>query len=96
MADFCITAVSYNKDRSQIEQVQVREEKEKPIGATRTVPRVSVGELIRLGNATFQTRVKGADDVWKLGAQVHLIEDVYLTTDKNSTKRDNLGNLPEF
>ncbi len=33
MADFCITAVSYNKDRSHIEQVQVREEKEKTIGA---------------------------------------------------------------
>ncbi|KVR95086.1 MAG: DUF3892 domain-containing protein [Propionivibrio sp.] len=96
MADFCITAVSYNKDRSHIEQVQVREEKEKTIGAIRTVPRVFVADLIRLGKATFQTRVKGADDVWKLGAQVHLIEDVYLTTDKNSTKRDNLGNLPEF
>ncbi|WP_355603409.1 DUF3892 domain-containing protein [Xanthomonas cannabis] len=95
MADFCITAVSYNKDRSHIEQVQVREEKEKTIGAIRTVPRAFVADLIRLGKATFQTRVK-VDDIWKLGAQVHLIEDVYLTTDKNSTKRDNLGNLPEF
>ncbi|KVE85445.1 DUF3892 domain-containing protein [Burkholderia cepacia] len=96
MADFCITAVSYNKDRSHIEQVQVREEKEKTIGAIRIVPRAFVADLIRLGKATFQTRVKGADDVWRLGAHVHLIEDVYLTTDKNSTKRDNLGNLPEF
>ncbi len=96
MADFCITAVRYDKDRSHIEYVHVREEKLKAIGAARVVPRVFVADLIRLGKATFQTRIKSADDKWKVGADVHLIDDEYLTTDKNSTKRDNLGNLPEF
>jgi len=95
MADFCITAVRYNKDREHIEYVHVREEKAKTIGAPRAVPRAFVADLIRLGKATFQTRTK-ADDTWKLGAQVHLIDDVYLTTDRNSTERDNLGHLPEF
>jgi hypothetical protein len=40
--------------------------------------------------------MKTADDTWTRGADVHLIDDVYLTTDRNSTERDNLGNLPEF
>lgn len=95
-ADFCITAVRYNEDRSHIEDVQVREEKGDSIGPGRDVPRVFVADLIRLGKATFQTRTKTIENKWTFGARVHLIEDVYLTTDKNSTTRDNLGNLPEF
>ena len=96
MADFCITAVRYNEDRSHIEYVRVNEEKPEKIGTNRTVSRAFVADLIRLGKATFQTRTKTPECKWKLGAPVHLIEEIYLTTDRNSTKRDNLGNLPEF
>ncbi|QIL45494.1 DUF3892 domain-containing protein [Acidovorax sp. HDW3] len=96
MADFCITAVRYNQDRSHIEYVRVNEEKPEKIGLNRTVSRAFVADLIRLGKVTFQTRTKTAEGNWKVGAQVHLIDDVYLTTNKNSTKRDNLENLPEF
>lgn len=96
MADFCITAVRYNKDQGHIEFVQVREEKPGQVGVPRTVSRAFVADLIRRGNAAFQTRTKTAEGKWKLGADVHLIEEIYLTTDKNSTKRDNLSNLPEF
>lgn len=96
MADFCITAVRYNQDRSHIEYVCVREEKPKEIGLSRTVPRAFVADLIRLGKATFQTRTKTADDKWTVGAQIHLIDEIYITTNKNSKKRDNLENLPEF
>lgn len=96
MVDFCITAVRYNKDRSHIEYVQVREEKPGKVGVPRTVSRAFVADLIRRGNAAFQTRTKTAENKWALGAGVHLIEDEYLTTDRNSTERDNLGSLPEF
>lgn len=96
MTDFCITAVRYNKDKSHIEYVKVREEKETTIGEQRTVARAFVADLIRLDKATFQTRVQTKDGKWTRGANVHLIDDVYLTTDRNSTERDNLGNLPEF
>lgn len=96
MADFCITAVRYNENHSHIAFVRVHEEKPGKIGTRRTIPRAFVADLIRLGKATFQTRMQGTDGKWKLGAQVHTIEDEYLTTDRNSTKRDNLGNLPEF
>jgi hypothetical protein len=96
MADFCITAVRYNTNRSHIEFVRVCEEKPGEIGPSRTVSRAFVADLIRLGKVTFQTRTKSSEGKWRVGAQVHLIEDIYLTTNKNSTKRDNLENLPEF
>ena len=96
MTDFCITAVRYSKDRDHIESVEVREEKPESIGLRRTVARAFIADLIRLGKATFQTRIKNADGNWYHGAHVHLIDDTFLTTDRNSTKRDNLGSLPEF
>lgn len=98
MADFCITAVRYSKDRSHIEYVHVREEKQqqKTISSPRIVSRAFVADLIRLNKASFQTRVEKSDGTWSRGADVHLIDDEYLTTDSNSTTRDNLENLPEF
>ncbi|HEI6793851.1 MULTISPECIES: DUF3892 domain-containing protein [Enterobacteriaceae] len=97
MADFCITAVRYNQERSHIAYVRVNEEKPgKKIGPDRTVARAFVADLIRLKKATFQTRTKTPEGKWREGAQVHLIDDIYITTDKNGTKRDNLENLPEF
>ena len=96
MTDFCITAVRYNQERSHIEFVRVKEEKPGEIGPNRTVPRAFVADLIRLGKVTFQTRTKTPEGKWKTGAQVHLIDDIYLTTNKNSSERDNLENLPEF
>lgn len=96
MADFCITAIRYNKERSHIEYVRVREERPGEIGPNRTVSRAFVADLIRLEKATFQTRTKTSEGKWKVGARVHLIDRIYLTTNKNSTKRDNLENLPEF
>jgi len=96
MADFCVTAVRYNKDRTHIEWVQVREEKEKTVGLIRTVSRAFVADLVRLGKVTFQTRTQTVDGKYRVGAEIHLIDEIYLTTDKNSTKRDNLMNLPEF
>lgn len=96
MADFCITAVSYSKDRKHIDWVQVREEKPASIGDPRTVSRAFVADLIRLGKASFQTRLKNSEGSWSLGASVHVIESIYLTTNRNSSQRDNLENLPEF
>ncbi|MGG3796544.1 hypothetical protein ABEU86_20110 [Pseudomonas paraversuta] len=96
MTDFCITAVRYNKAKEHIEFVVVREEKPENVGRPRTVSRAFVADLIRLEKATFQTRFQDAEGLWDRGARVHVLEEVFLTTDKNSTKRDNLGALPEF
>ena len=96
MTDFCITAVRYSTDRKHINYVQVGEEKSGSIGTRRTVERAFVADLIRLGKASFQTRIKKADGLLYVGAHVHLIDNTFLTTDKNGTERDNLGSLPEF
>jgi hypothetical protein len=96
MTDFCITAVRYNEQKSHIDFVRVNEEKGRELGPSRTVPRAFVADLIRLKKASFQTKLKTPEGVWKVGAEVHIIDNDYLTTNKNPTKRDNLENLPEF
>ncbi|MGF0338005.1 DUF3892 domain-containing protein [Ectopseudomonas toyotomiensis] len=96
MADFCITAVRYNTDRTHIEYVKVREEMPDKVGPPRTVPRAFIADLIRLGKASFITRTLGTNNNYMYGATVHVIDDIYITTDSNNRKRDNLENLPEF
>ncbi|MDS9878996.1 hypothetical protein RMI40_29595 [Pseudomonas protegens] len=99
MTDFCVTKVKYSDDRSHIQSLIVREEipAKSKIGPDRKVDRAFVADLIRLGKASFQTRIWNANDkAWDVGAKIHLIEDEFLTTDKNSKKRDNLENLPTF
>lgn len=97
MTDFCITAVKYAASGDHIELVRVREELPGKLGERYDVPRSFVASLIRKGKATFQTRVwSKSDEIWLSGADIHVIEDTYLTTDRNSTKRDNLGELPTF
>lgn len=96
MTDFCILAVRYSTDRKHINYVQVGEEQPGVIGPRRTVERAFVADLIRLGKASFQTRIKKSDGKLYQGAHVHLIDNTFLTTDRNSTERDNLGSLPEF
>lgn len=100
MADFCITAVRYNMAKTHIDYVEVHEEINRngniSLGNLRTVARAFVADLIRLKKASFITRVKNADGTYRYGADVHTIDTEYLTTDKNSTTRDNLGSLPTF
>lgn len=96
MTDFCISAVRYDSNNQHIELLKVHEDRGSSIGPFRSVPRLFVADLIRLGKATFQTVVKGSNGNWQNGAHVHVIDEDYLSTDRNSTKRDNLGNLPTF
>lgn len=96
MATFCITAVRYSANKDHIELVKVREELPEKIGAEQIVPRAFVAALIRRTNTSFITRFKTPEGLYKTGADVVVLEDIYLTTDKNSRKRDNLGELPTF
>lgn len=96
MADFCITAIRLSSNGEHIEDVHVREEQETSISPPRVVARAFVADLIRLNKATFITRVKNANGNWSVGANIHVIDEQYLSTDRNSSKRDNLGNLPKF
>ncbi|SCW52305.1 MULTISPECIES: DUF3892 domain-containing protein [unclassified Pseudomonas] len=95
MADFCITKVKYSDDGEHIEWVVVREELEGKIGSERVVERAFVADLIRRNMASFQTRIfNSTKKQWIKGADIHVVEDEFLSTVRNSTKRDNLGNLP--
>lgn len=95
MANFCITKVKYSSDGQHIEWLAVREEFKDTVGRERLVQRAFVASLIRLGLASFITRVWSAtEETYKKGADVHVIEDHYLSTDRNNSTRDNLGSLP--
>ncbi|MEX5490990.1 hypothetical protein ABFV43_19430 [Pseudomonas fulva] len=95
MANFCITHVKNSADGKHIEWRGVREEFDTSVGPMRLVQRALVASLIRQGLATFITRTWNAQtEKWIKGADVHVLEEKYLTTDRNNTKRDNLGRLP--
>ena len=97
MADFCITAVRYNKDNENIGYVQVRENKfGDKVGPTRIVSRNFIADLIRLEMATFQTKTQDKNGGWKAGAKVIIYSEKFITTEGNRTEKDNLGELPEF
>ncbi|HCU0429591.1 TPA: DUF3892 domain-containing protein [Serratia marcescens] len=95
MALYYISAVRMDTSNQHIESVKII--KGGKGGADATInSRQFVAELINDGAARFQTITKNAAGEWVYGADVHVIDDIYLTTDRNNTKRDNLGSLPKF
>lgn len=91
---FYITAVRMNQANTHIDSVKIVQAGKRMNEATIN-SRQFVAELINKNAAEFKTWVR-IDGEWKVGAQVHVVDDVYLSTDRNSTKRDNLANLPRF
>lgn len=97
MTDFCISAVRYDTSNQHIAMLKVHEDKGSKIGPARIVPREFVADLIRLNKATFQTITHSKESKsWSNGALVHVIDDTYLSTDRNDISKDNLGKLPGF
>ena len=88
MADFCITKVRYNANGEHIDFVVVREQKFKTLGPGRAAARGFIADLIRLDLATFETKTENADGSWNDGSKVHVIDDIYLSTDRNTSKKD--------
>lgn len=96
MTDFCITRIRYDAARQHINMVEVSQNLPKEFGIKYAVPRGFVADLVRLKKATFSTWVKNHEGGFSKGADVHVVDDIYLSTDRNNSKRDNLGSLPEF
>lgn len=97
MADFFITAVQYNEDKNHIESVEVREDLGwGSVGEVRLVPRAFIVDLIRLDKASFRTATHEYNGKWTSGDNVVTYGQDFLTTEGNSTRRDNLDELPEF
>ena len=83
MTDFYISAVNYDKETQHIAMLKVHEDKGSTVGPARKVPREFVADLIRLNKASFMTITKNKDSKWEEGAHVHVMDDTYLSTDKN-------------
>lgn len=96
MTDYCISAVSYDSQGKHIQLVRVHKDLGDSVGGAMVCSRAFVADLISSNRATFQTIVPGVSGGWQNGARIHVIDEVYLTTDSNSTKRDNLGSLQTF
>lgn len=96
-ADWCVTAVGYNEDKSRIVEVEVRPDTGDTIGSASRKTRQRVIEDIERGvsfNTIFLTEGK-----WTRGAMVEVVVingQKFLRTDRNQRTADNLGALPEF
>ncbi|AYO38882.1 DUF3892 domain-containing protein [Serratia sp. P2ACOL2] len=94
MTLYYISAVRMDASNQHIEYVKIIKGG-KGEADTTINSRQFVAELINDGATKFKT-ITRKDGKWVNGADVHVIDDIYLSTDRNSTKRDNLGNLPKF
>jgi len=97
-ADYGISKVRYNAERTHIVKVKVHEDKGDTVATAEEWTRNQVVSAIEK-DKTFVTILKGTDDKWHKGQDVHIItvNDVrYIRTDQNSEASDNLENLPAF
>ena len=97
-ADYCITAVHFNKERTHIERVKVRPDTGESLGAESEASRETVVAAIKKVT-TYVTVVKNSGGNWAKGKEVFIIKvdgTEYLKTVANNKPNDNLDNLPEF
>jgi hypothetical protein len=95
-ADFVITAVRFNSAGTHIEDVQTSEHTGTELINQTTKSRHTVVTQIASGY-TFCTATKGSDDLWHKGAAVKIYEyDSEKFIKADSSKKDNLDNLPTF
>ncbi len=97
-ADYGISAVRYNSERTHIQKVEVREDQDDKFGPAQEWTRTQVVTAIERG-ISFVTILRDSERRWQQGQAVHIVTvngAKYLRTDQNSTARDNLGNLPDF
>jgi len=97
-ADYGISSIRYNEQRTHIVKVKVHEDKGDTIGNAEEWLRSQVVSAIDR-NKTFVTILKGNESKWSKGQDVHIVTvngEKYIRTDKNQKASDNLENLPEF
>jgi hypothetical protein len=97
-ADYCISEVCYDTDRTHIVKVRVRIDSGDTIGTATEWTRSEVVTAIG-ADKTFVTITRTTDGKWSKGEDVRILPVngvKYIRTDANSKASDNLGNLPEF
>ena len=96
-ADYGISAVQYDIEKTRINKVKVHEDEGDTIGVAAIWLRSDVISSLE-NNETFVTIIKGSDGKWKKGEDVRIVKINninYIRTDRNQKSSDNLGNLPE-
>ena len=96
-ADYIITAVGYDVHNTHITEVEIRPDTGTAVGQPARATRASVARAIQTGTA-FVTAYERLGQ-WYKGEDVRVVRigsDVYLRTDANFVRADNLGNLPRL
>jgi len=97
-ADYLISEVRFNDEETHIVKVKVHPDNGDKVGSWTEWTRQEVISSIDAGY-TFATIYKGSNGNWNLGAHIITItiEGVrYIKTQADTTKKDNLDNLPRY
>ncbi|EKR64486.1 PF13031 family protein [Leptospira weilii str. 2006001853] len=91
--NYYVSAIRKNQSRARIEHLKVSAISNS-IDYGTFWTRESVRNFIKQG-FVFYTVYKDSTRTWRKGAHIKLYGDDFLTTDRDSTSKDNLENLPE-
>jgi hypothetical protein len=97
-ADYVITAVRFNVAGTHIEYVQSRTDNGETLSAPSSMSRREVVSKIESGYS-FCTATKSGQNKWTKGAMLKIVTihgEKFIKTKADSTKVDNLDNLPTF
>ena len=95
-ADYLISAVRYNFQHTHIVDVKRHLDQDDSVARGNIIGRNIVADDLRKG-LRYKTIYQDQNNKWAVGKDVRIITNTgFITTDPNSTTRDNLGDLPEF
>jgi len=95
-ADYLISAVKYNFEHTHIVSVKRHLDRGDLVELGNIISRNIVVDDLKKG-LTYKTIYRNQNNKWRIGEDVKIISNSgFITTDPNTTTRDNLGELPEF
>ena len=95
-ADYLISAVKYNFEHTLIVDVKRHLDQGDAIARANIVNRNIVVDNLRKG-LRYKTIYQSQNNKWKMGEEIRIIPNSgFITTDPNTTTRDNIGNIQEF
>jgi len=94
-ADYLISVVRYNFEHTPIVDVKRHLDQGGNVACGNIVNRNIVLDDLKKG-IKYKTIPQSQDGKWKIGEHIQIISNKFITTNPNSTTRDNLEDLPEF
>lgn len=98
-ADYLISAVRYNPEKTHIDKVKVHEDLGDKMSSAVEMARSVVVANINNGKTHMTVYLDVTTGNYKKGEDVRVVKvnnTDYIRTDTNSIAKDNLGKLPEF